>query len=333
MDKNTYLGKQFELFGILMSKEMEFYMLDFSIKSGLFELISTDYLSLSDIKEKLQIKCGERNLQDFLDLLYVNKHLERKGPVDEPKYKTSTNCYLKSSPNNICNLVGYWQRPYKRIVNGLDKFFTEGKSGNLFEEIYQTDQEKYDFLRTMLHIQINNFIGIAEQFDFSSFQSLIDIGGGLGAFAVAVKSRHPHITATTFDLPDVKPLVDRYLKETEMEGKVSFVGGDMFKYPHGKVDVVSMGNILHDWNHEKKKVLFKMAYDMLNDNGVFLIIEKFIDDAREVETPGLISSMIMLIECYEGFNLSIRDIEIYAKEVGFKEVKSMKEVNLAICYK
>jgi ubiquinone/menaquinone biosynthesis C-methylase UbiE len=332
MEKSEYMNEQVKLLMSSLSMSLQFYMLEYSIKNNLFEILNNDFLSLEEIKEKVGFKCNERNFRDFLDLLFVNKHLLREGPIDSPKYKTADETFLKSNPNNLCSLVGYWQRPYRRLID-LEKFFTEGKSGNLFKEIYQTEEEKFDFLKTMLHIQIGNFTNIAEKFDFPKYKSLIDIGGGLGAFAVAVKKRHADIEASSFDLPGVKPLAERYLKETGMEGKVSLIGGDMFNDELPKCDVVSMGNILHDWNHEIKQKLFKKAFDMLNEGGAFLIIEKFIDDERKVETPGLISSMVMLIECYEGFNMSIKDIEVYANEVGFKQVEAMKDINLAICYK
>ena len=36
-----------------------------------------------------------------------------------------------------------------------------------------------------------------------------------------------------------------------------------------------MRNILHDWSDEVKKMLFKKAFESLNDYGVYMIIEDF----------------------------------------------------------
>lgn len=53
-------------------------------------------------------------------------------------------------------------------------------------------------------------IGMAEdllkRFDFSSIQTLVDVGGGGGGLAVTVAKSCPHIQATVVDLPLVTPL-------------------------------------------------------------------------------------------------------------------------------
>jgi len=70
--------------------------------------------------------------------------------------------------------------------------------------------------------------------------------------------------------------------------------------------------------------------------GLFLIVEEFLDDERKENTPGLNMSCLMLTECTYGFNISLRDIKIYAIEAGFKDVENLKNKinsNAAICYK
>ena len=58
-----------------------------------------------------------------------------------------------------------------------------------------------------------------------------------------------------------------------------------------------MGNILHDWNLEKKQILIRKAYDALPDGGAFITIENVIDDARRENVFGLLMSMPMRISC------------------------------------
>ena len=65
-----------------------------------------------------------------------------------------------------------------------------------------------------------------------------------------------------------------------------------------------MGNILHDWNLSVKKMLIKKAYDCLEPNGAFIIIEDIIDTERKARVPVLLISLNMLLETDEGFNFS-----------------------------
>jgi hypothetical protein len=81
-----------------------------------------------------------------------------------------------------------------------------------------------------------------------------------------------------------------------MEGKINFAGGDFFKDNMEKSDVVAMGNILHDWNDEKKNILFQKAFECLNEGGIFIIIEDIIDDDRKKNVFAILISVLMIVE-------------------------------------
>jgi hypothetical protein len=82
-----------------------------------------------------------------------------------------------------------------------------------------------------------------------------------------------------------------------------------------------MGNILHDWGLEDKKMLLKKSHAALNEGGVFIAIENIIDSDRRVNSFGLAISLTMLIETEKGFDYTESDFEGWAKEIGFKRVE------------
>jgi len=84
-----------------------------------------------------------------------------------------------------------------------------------------------------------------------------------------------------------------------------------------------MGNVLHDWGLEEKKMLIKKAYDVLPLGGAFVVIENIIDDNRSKNTFGLMMSLNMLIETPAGFDFSKADIDSWVKEAGFRETSLM----------
>lgn len=73
------------------------------------------------------------------------------------------------------------------------------------------------------------------------------------------------------------------------------MAGDFFKDPLPKADVITMGNILHDWDQKVKDHLIKSAYDALNEGGALVVIEDFIDDERKIGVPALTISLTMLL--------------------------------------
>jgi hypothetical protein len=104
-----------------------------------------------------------------------------------------------------------------------------------------------------------------------------------------------------------------------MTDKVSTTSGDFFSDDFPKADVITMGNILHDWSLDKKKHLIKKAYDALPENGAFVVIETIIDDDRRENPLGLLVSLNMLIEGGDAFNFSHAEFDSWAKEAGFRE--------------
>jgi len=294
-----------------------------AVDLNLFEALKDDFLSIDEIKEKCGIKIRNRNLMDFLDILYINNHLSREGKLETAKYKVSDNLFLKENPNNLLPLIKMMKRILKRYEN-LPETMRTGKYPNdedLFKELYADPENTPSFLRTISMLQLESFKLVAKDFDFSSYNTCLDIGGCLGAFSIEMKLVNPHLDVTTFDLPLIENYVNDFLKEEEMHDKVKVISGDFFEEEFPKTDIVSMGNILHDWSLERKRLLIRKAYDCLNENGVFIVIEKFIDNDREVDTPGIYMSFTLLVEGFDGYNTSKEELEALSKEAGFKSIE------------
>jgi hypothetical protein len=54
---------------------------------------------------------------------------------------------------------------------------------------------------------------LVERYDFSSYNTLLDVGGGSGGLAIAVTEACPNIKATVVDLPKVTPVTQHYIDE------------------------------------------------------------------------------------------------------------------------
>ena len=94
--------------------------------------------------------------------------------------------------------------------------------------------------------------------------------------------------------------------------------GDFFTAVFPKSDIVTMGNILHDWDEENKIMLMTKAYDALPEGGTFVAVENVIDDERKQNVFGMMMSLNMLIESGSGFDYTFADFNKWAKAVGFK---------------
>jgi hypothetical protein len=310
-----------------------------ALKLGIFEALEHDFLNLKEIKEKLNLKVRERNLQDLMDKLHFNKHLLREGKdLSSVMYKNAHNYLVKSNIDNFIPFVEMTDRINKRYEI-LPYMIKEGKfpdNLDIFTELYSDENKIKAFLRTMGLFQKENFEGIAKNYDFSKFNKMVDIGGCLGNFSVAVKTHNPHMTCVNYDLPVVEPHTVKYLAEKNMQDQIEIVKADMFQDEFPRCNVFAMGNILHDWDEEKKRFLLKKSYDALEENGILIVVEIFIHKEREVEELGLDLSFHMLLETCYGYNMARSELDLYAKEAGFKEVEYLADkfgVEAAVLHK
>jgi hypothetical protein len=79
-----------------------------------------------------------------------------------------------------------------------------------------------------------------------------------------------------------------------------------------------MGNILHDWGLDTKRMLIRKAYEALPQGGCLIAIENVIDDDRRKNTFGLLMSLNMLIETAEGFDYTHAQFHSWCLEAGFR---------------
>lgn len=270
-----------------------------------------------------------RGTYDFFDALVALKFLDRDGDGAKGKYSNTpeTAAFLnKKSPTYIgglpemlnSRLFGYWNNLGTALKTGKPQ--NEVKSGgkSIFEELYKNPDSLREFLDAMTGFQTANFTMLAQKFDFSKYKSVSDVGGALALLSRIVAAHHQHLSFTSFDLPPVAPLAQKHIKEAGMDNRIKAIAGDFLKDDLPKADVVTMGNILHDWNLEHKKILIKKAYDALPKGGAFIAIENVIDDARRENAFGLMMSLNMLIEFGDAFDYTGADFRGWCSEAGFQ---------------
>ena len=306
-----------------------------AVELDLFTTLGDGKLSASQLGEKLGLH--PRGTYDFFDSLVALKFLDREGDGPEGKYKSTpqTAAFLnKKSPKYIgglpemlnARLFGFWNDLGTALKTGKPQNEIKHHGKPIFEALYSNQASLGQFLDAMTGAQAANFQILAEKFDFSKYKTVTDAGGALALLSRIVGARHPHLTFTSFDLPPVAPLAQKQIKAAGMEARITAVAGDFFKDDLPKADVVTMGNVLHDWNLENKKLLIRKAYDALPQGGAFIAIENVIDDARRENVFGLLMSLNMLIELGDAFDYTGADFRAWCGEAGFER---FEQINLA----
>jgi predicted O-methyltransferase YrrM len=315
-----------------------------AVELGLFTTLATEPKTGAALQSELGLH--PRVTADFLDALVSLGLLEREGASVTGTYKNAPDADLFLDKNKreyvgglleMCNhrLYGFWGSLTQALKTGEPQ--NETKRGeDLFATLYADESRLEGFLRAMGGIQMGPFMALAAKFDFGKYRTLCDVGGAGAALSIVLGSKFPNLALTSFDLPAVAPIAKRNVSAAGLAERVTIASGDFFQDALPKAEIITLGNILHDWSLEQKLALLKSAYDALPSGGVLIAVENIIDDERRNNAFGLLMSLNMLIETPGGFDYTGADFAGWAKQVGFKDVKLLPLVgptSAAVAYK
>jgi predicted O-methyltransferase YrrM len=315
-----------------------------AVELGLFTTLARE----GKTGQALQAELGlhPRATADFLDALVALGFLERDGKSLSGVYKNApeTDLFLdRNKPQYIGGILemmnhrlyGFWANLTEALQTGKPQ--NEVKNGgDMFGTLYADEARLEGFLRAMSGIQMGPFMALSQAFDFSKHRSVCDVGGAGGALSMVLARQHQHVALTSFDMPQVAPIAKRNVSAAGLGERITIASGDFFKDALPRADVITLGNILHDWDAEQKQQILRAAHAALPHGGVLIAIENVIDDERRKNAFGLLMSLNMLIETYGGFDYTAADFAGWAKSAGFRDTRVLPLVgptSAVIAYK
>ena len=303
-----------------------------AVNMDLFTFLAKGPKSGKEIQEQLNLH--DRSLYDFLDTLVALGFLSRQGLKENATYSNAEDADLFLDKNKRSYIGGilemsnnrlypFWNHLEEALKTGAPQNESKNGGASMFDAIYADENVLKEFLHAMGGVQAGNFDFFAKNFDFSTFKTHCDVGGSGGNLSIHIAKNNPHLISATFDLPPVEPIARGNIKELGLSDRISAKAGDFFTDDIPSADLITMGNILHDWGTNEKKMLIQKAYKALPDNGTLVVIENIIDNDRRKNAFGLMMSLNMLIETTEGFDYSMADFEVWAREAGFQHISIM----------
>jgi hypothetical protein len=316
-----------------------------AVELGLFTEIGNESRTGAELERALGLH--PRATYDFLDTLVAVGMLERDGDGAAARYANTpaTALYLdRSSPRYVggilemanARLYRFWADLTPALKTGQPQNEVRHSGKPMFDGLYADPARLEQFMDAMRGVSMANFEAFADKFDFAPYLTMADIGGATGQLSASVAARHPHLACASYDLPVVKPIAERRLREAGLADRVAAREIDFLTEEFPTADLITMGMILHDWNLEHKKMLIAKAYRALPEGGALVAIENIIDDERRENAFGLLMSLNMLIEFGDAFDFTGADFTSWCLDAGFRRCEILPLAgpdSAAIAYK
>ena len=158
--------------------------------------------------------------------------------------------------------------------------------------------------------------------DLSNAKTLLDVGGGSGAFAITLCEENPGLAATVLDFPNVAPVAERFIEEAGLTDRVTFQGGNALEetWPD-KQDAVLMSYLLSGVGGDRIDELVIDAHRVLAPGGVLMIHDFIMDDERDGPYLTAIWQLQHLVFTPGAMSLTPSEIVPHMEAAGFTGIE------------
>jgi ubiquinone/menaquinone biosynthesis C-methylase UbiE len=160
---------------------------------------------------------------------------------------------------------------------------------------------------------------LVARYDFSSYRTLLDVGGGSGGLAIAVTEACPHIQATVVDLPTVTPVTQQFIAEAGAGDRVQVIATDVVRDSlAGSYDVAVLSALIQVLSPDDARRTLNNVSQVVNPDGAIYITGSGIIDNSRTSPPDLVGFNLVFINIYdEGQAYTEQEHKDWLEEAGF----------------
>ncbi len=236
----------------------------------------------------------------------------------------------KDSVRNFALFFGL--EPFKKAIDDLlysiqtgENSFKHANGSEIYEYMQQNQNDAQIFNGAMASLTTSHVSLVSSMYDFSQFNTIMDIGGGQGVFLSTILKSNSNLHGILFDLPHAIESAKRLFVKGSVNSKdddnnndvlsrCKLIEGDFFKsIPAVGADGYIIKNVILNWDDESAAIILKNCLQTMKTtspivnanqhkqkiNPRLLIIDTIMPDGNE-PFMGKFTDMIMLALTHKG---------------------------------
>ena len=153
-------------------------------------------------------------------------------------------------------------------------------------------------------------------------RSLLDVGGGSGAYSIAFARASPALRAEVLDLATVVPIAERNVAEAGLSDRVRTRIGDLARDDLGQgYDLALLSAICHMLGPEEVRDLLRRVRAALGPGGRVVIQDHVMAEDRTAPRAGALFAVNMLVGTPRGSTYTEAEYRAWLDGAGFGEVR------------
>jgi SAM-dependent methyltransferase len=282
----------------------------------IFRQLATGPLTAQELSQRIDADPGAlRRLLDAavaLELLQKEDGAYANSPMSEACLAREGRFYLGNLVRREAPFYRRWSRLLQGVRSGRQVPANEGDEESL--------AGVRDFALGLLDLARVSAPAIAEALPVPQDRPVrvLDVGGGHGAYSIALARRHPHVQATVFELPHAAEVAREVIASEEMGDRVSVQTGDFQQEGLGSgYDLILLFGVLGGESADGRRVLLRKTYDALAPGGALAIRGYSAGDpARSLDYA--LFSLHLLLFTEAGDSPTYNEVQQVLQETGYQ---------------
>jgi 2-hydroxy-4-(methylsulfanyl)butanoate S-methyltransferase len=151
-------------------------------------------------------------------------------------------------------------------------------------------------------------------------RTLLDVGGGTGAFSVSLCQRNPDLKATILDFPNVRAFAERCVAAAKLDDRITFLDGDALRtaWP-GPQDVVLASYLLSAIAAADGARVVAEAFRVLRPGGRLIVHDFMVNDDRGGPSAAALWLLAAVVMDPEAPSLTAGSLTTLLEQQGFAD--------------
>lgn len=291
-----------------------------AVRLRLFEALEGSPAGADELADRLDADPrGVRILADALAALGI---LEKRPDGRWANGPPAREALLPDSPRSKVAMILHGARLYERW-GGLYDSVKEGEPVPDERIDPRLESDERAFAAAMADVGRDSAATTADALEraghLDGVDTILDLGGGPGLYAVELARRLPRARATVFDRPETAEVARETAAEAGLSDRVGARSGDLHEDDlGGPYDLVLASNLVHIYPPEENRRMVGRAAAVLAPGGRLAIKDFLLEPARTEPTGAALFAVNMLVSTGGGDCYAVDEVHGWFREHGLE---------------
>lgn len=208
-------------------------------------------------------------------------------------------------------------------------YFVEYFKMDFFPFVKQNPGIEKQFNAAMKSLSSISDLSISENYDFSGYKCVVDIGGGEGGLLSAVLEENPRLKGILFDLPEAVKKAEYYFSKKFILSRCDLISGDFFESIPVGGDLYIIKHVLHGLSKQQSVDLLKKVSLIIKDKGKLIVIEMVVPD-KNIPSYSKFNDLGMMLLSSTGRERTEHEFKEIFSEAGL-QITQIVPLRMGLC--